>query len=77
MSFTIFSNEKTPFYSIKTRSSKSRKLNIFLQGLTDGFRPKMVLFPSFVLGNIGQENVSYDILERIPPFFGYNPLFWL
>ena len=29
MSFTIFQNEKTPFQAIKTRSSKSRKIDIF------------------------------------------------
>ena len=26
----------------------------------------------FVLGNIGQENVFYDILERKNPFLGYR-----
>ena len=32
-------------------------------GLTHGFGPKMAIFPTFFLGNIGQENVFYDILE--------------
>ena len=29
-------------------------------------------FQLFVLGNIGQENVFYDILERINAFLGYK-----
>ena len=33
----------------------------------------MDIFPSFVfLGNIGQENVFYDILERKNAFLGYK-----
>ena len=47
MSFTIFQNEKTPFQAIKTRSSKSRKIDIFPKGLTHGFGPKMAIFPTF------------------------------
>ena len=38
---------KTPFYAIKTRSSKSRKIGIFPKGLTYGFGPKMAIFPTF------------------------------
>ena len=64
MSFNIFQNEKTRFYAIKTRSSKSRKIDIFPNELTHGFGPKMVIFPTFFLGNICQESVFYDILER-------------
>ena len=47
MSFTIFYNEKTPFQAIKTRSSKSRKIHIFQNGLTHGFSPKMAIYPTF------------------------------
>ena len=33
----------------------------------------MAIFPSFFLGNIGQENVFYDILEQKKnPFLGYK-----
>ena len=32
----------------------------------------MVIFPTFFLGNIGQENVFYDILERETAFLGYK-----
>ena len=73
MSFTIFQNEKTPFQAIKTRSSKSPKVDIFPKGLTHGFGPKMAIFPTFIfLGNKGQENVFYDMLERENAFVGYK-----
>ena len=32
ISFIIFQNEKTPFYALKTKSSKSRKIDIFPKG---------------------------------------------
>ena len=73
MSFTIFQNGKTTFYTIKTRSSRSREIHIFSKGLTHGFGPIMVIFLSlFFLGNIGHENVFYDILERKNAFLGYK-----
>ena len=72
ISFMIFQNEKTPFQAIKTRSLKSRKINIFPKGLTDGFAAKMAVFPFFFLGNKGQENVFYDMLERKNAFLGFK-----
>ena len=45
MSFTITQNQKTPFYAVKKKSSKSRKIGIFPKGLTHGFCPKMAIFP--------------------------------
>ena len=59
MSFTIFQSKKIPFQRIKTRSSKSRKIDILV--LVQKW-PFFLLF--FFLGNIDQENVFYDILER-------------
>ena len=32
----------------------------------------MAIFPTFFLGNIGQENVFYDILQRKNAFLGYK-----
>ena len=129
MSFTIFQKEKTPFQAIKTRSQKSRKIDISPKGLTHGFGPRMAIFPTsifqiiqarkifftilqnektasqaiksrssksrkidifpkgvnpcfwsknghfsnlYFLGNIGQDNVFYDILERKSAFLGYK-----
>ena len=41
------------------------KIDSFPNGLTHGFGPKMAIFPTFFfLGNIAQENVFYDILDR-------------
>ena len=53
-----------PFQAIKTRSSKGQKIDIFPKELAHGFGPKMAIFELFILGNIFQENVFYDILER-------------
>ena len=56
MSFRIFWNEKSPFSAIKTRSWKSRRIDIFPKGLTHGFCPKMAIFLTlFFLGNEGQK----------------------
>ena len=32
----------------------------------------MAIFPTFFLGNRGQQNVVYDILERNNAFLGYK-----
>ena len=72
MSFTIFENEKTPFYAIKTTSWKSRKIDIFPKGLTHGFGPKMAIFPTFFLSNIGQKSVFYDTIKRKNAYLGYK-----
>ena len=67
----IFQNGKTRLQVIKTRSSKSRKIDIFSKGLTHGFAQKLVIFSCvFFLGNIGQENVFYYILDRKNAFLG-------
>ena len=72
MSFTIFQNKKTPFQAIKTQSSKSQKIDIFPKGLTHSYGQKRPCFQLFLLGNIGQENVLYHILERKNVFLGYK-----
>ena len=42
------------------------------KGLTHGFDPKMAIFATFFLGNIGKENLYYDILERKNAFLGFK-----
>ena len=64
MSFTIFQNEKTPFQAIKTRSLKSRKIDIFPKGLTHGFSPKMAIFPTFIFQEIQAKNISFTIFQN-------------
>ena len=39
--------KKKPFKTIKTKSSKSRKIVIFPKGLVHGFGQKLVIFPHF------------------------------
>ena len=64
---------KNTILGYKKRGSKSRKIDIFPKGLTHGFGKKNGHFSNiFVLGNIGQENVSYDILQRKNTFLGYK-----
>ena len=72
MSFMIFQSEETSFQAIKTRSSRSRKIDMFPKGLTHGFGPKLAIFPTFFLGNIRHENVFYDILQRENALLGYK-----
>ena len=47
MFFMILWNEKKFFWTIKTRSSKSRKIHIFPKGLTHGLVPRMAIFSTF------------------------------
>ena len=57
----------------KQQVQKVENFEIFPNGLTHSFGPKMTIFPSFVfLSNIGQRNVFYDILERKSVFLGYK-----
>ena len=39
--------QKTHLHALKTRSSKSRKIDIFPTVLTNGFGPEMAIFPPF------------------------------
>ena len=57
---------------MKTRSSNSRKIEIFPKGLTHGLVQKFLFFHHFFFGNIGQENVFYDILQRKSAFQDYK-----
>ena len=64
---------KNAFLGHKNKKLKRQEIDIFPKGLTHGFGPKMSLFPtSFFLGNIGQENVFYDILHRKNAFVAYK-----
>ena len=72
MTFTIFQVEKTPFQTIKTRTSNSPKNDIFSKGLTDGFSLKMAISPTFFLANIFLENVFYNIVDRKNAILDYK-----
>ena len=47
LNFLFLLPRKAFFYTIKTRSLKSWKINIFLQGLTHGFVAKMAIYRTF------------------------------
>ena len=64
MCFTIFQNEKTPFQAIKTRSSKSRKIDIFPKELTHGFCPNMAILPTFFFHLIQVTKMSFTIFQK-------------
>ena len=53
---------------MKTRRLKSRKIDSFPEGLPHAFGRKVVIFSTFFLGSFSQENVFYDILERVRAF---------
>ena len=55
---------KNAFLGYKKKKFKKLENLFFPRGLTHGFGPKVVSFRTFLLGNIGQENVSDYILER-------------
>ena len=57
---------------MKTRSSKTPNIDIIPMGLSLGFGPKWPFFQLFFLGNVGQENVFYEILERKNAFLGHK-----
>ena len=64
MSLTIFQNEKSPFQAIKTRRTKSRKIDIFPKWLTHGFGLKMAIFRTFFLQAIQARKMSFMIFQN-------------
>ena len=64
MSFTIFYNEKIPFQGIKTKSSKGLKIEIFPEGLTHGFGPKIAIFLNFSFQAIQARKISFTIFQN-------------
>ena len=86
MSFTIFQNEKTPFQAIKTKSSKSRKIDIFPKGLTHGLVQKWPFFQLLffwqcrpvkcLLRYSRTKKQKVQRVEKLIFFKGVNPWFW-
>ena len=64
MSFTIFYIKKTPLQPIKTKSSKSRKTDIFPNGLTHSFDLKLAIFPNFFIQAILARKMSFTIFQN-------------
>ena len=71
MSFTIFQNKKTPFQAIKSRSARSRKIDIFPKGLSHGFGPKKVIFSTFMFWAMQARKRSFTVFQnKKTPFYG-------
>ena len=60
------------FVGYKNEKSKKSKNWHFFKGVNPWFSSTNGHFPTFFLGNIGQENVFYDILERKNACLGYK-----
>ena len=57
------------FQAIKTRCSKSRKIDLFVKGLYDGFGPEMAIFESLVFLQIrSRESVFLKDLKEKQAF---------
>ena len=64
---------KNAFLGYKNKKFKKSKNWHFCKGVNRWFWSKNGHFSTFFsLGNIGQENVFYDILERKNAFLGYQ-----
>ena len=64
---------KNVFLGDKNKKFKNSKNGHFSKGVNPWFWPKNGHFSNFFfLGNIGQENYFYDILERNNAFLGYK-----
>ena len=63
---------KNAFSCYKTRSSKSRKIDIFPKGLTHGFGPKMAIFQTVFKRQYRPGKCFYDILEGKNAFLAYK-----
>ena len=71
--FYVILHRKNAFVAYKNRTIKESKNWHFSKGVNEWFRSKNGQFSNFfVLGNIGQENVFYDILEGKKAFVGYE-----
>ena len=71
--FNAILERKNPFLSYKNRKIKKSKNWLFPKGGNSWFLPKNGHFSNFFfLGNISQENVFNNILERKNAFLSYK-----
>ena len=63
---------KNTVLGYKNKKFKKSKNSHLFKGVTHGFGQKLAICPPFFFGNIGQENVFYDILEGKNGFLGYK-----
>ena len=71
--FNDILEQKKAFLGYKNKKFKTSKNSHFSKGVNPFFWSKNGHFSNFFfLGNIGQKNVFYDILERKNAFLGYK-----
>ena len=70
--FYDFLERKNTFLGYKNNQFKKSKNWYFSKAVKPWFWSKIGHFAMFFLGNIGQENVFYDIQERKNAFLGYK-----
>ena len=70
--FYDIQERKNAFLGYKNDKFKKSKNWDFSKAVNPWFWSKIGHFSTFFLGNIGQENVFYDILERKNTFLGYK-----
>ena len=62
-------HRKNAFFAYKTKSSKSRKTEIFPKGLTNSFGSKFAIFPSFFFRQYRPGKCLFTIFQdKKPPF---------
>ena len=57
---------------MKTKSLKSRKIDIFPRGLTHGLGPKMAIFPNFFFRQYSPGISLSRYFRNKKPFLGYK-----
>ena len=60
--------QKKAFQGYKNKKFKTSKNWDFSKEVNPWFWSQKGIFAIFLLGNIGQENIFYDILQRTNPF---------
>ena len=70
--FYNIQERKNAFLGYKNKRLKKSINCHFSKRVNPWFGPKMAIFPTFFLGNKGQENFFYNIVERKNAFLGYK-----
>ena len=64
MCFRIFWNEQRPFQRIKIKSLRSRQIEIFSKGLTNGFLQKWAIYTFFFFQLISARKTCFKIFQN-------------
>ena len=62
-------DRKNAFLGDKNKKFKSRKIDIFLKGLTHGFDPKIAIFPTFLFWQNKQKKCALRYSRTKKTFF--------